>query len=79
MANVPTTYVTDTIGELASCKVSTEIAEKVVKPPSTPVTTKCLRFSLVTIFCELATRPISNAPTTFTAKVAQGKAVSLEV
>ena len=66
-------------GVLASCNVSTAIAEKVVKPPSTPVTTKWRRVSLFIMFGELAINPISNAPITLTIKVDHGNEVSLVV
>lgn len=78
-ANVATTYVIEINGVLARCKVSTAIAENVVKPPRTPVTTKWRRVSFNMIFGELAINPISNAPITLTMKVDHGNEVSLGV
>ena len=66
-------------GVVANCKVSTAIAEKVVKPPSIPVTTKWRRVSLFMMLGKLAITPISNAPITLTIKVDQGNEVMLEV
>jgi hypothetical protein len=78
-AKVATTYVIEIKGVAARFKVSTAIAENVVKPPSTPVTTKCRRVSLFIIAGELATKPISKAPMTLTINVDHGKEVSLGV
>ena len=78
-ANVAITYSPETAGVPERFKVSTAIAEKVVNPPSIPVTTKWRRVSLLIIFGELATNPISNAPMTLTEKVDQGNEVSLGV
>jgi len=66
-------------GLVASCNVSTAIAEKVVNPPKTPVTTKCRRASMFIIFGVPATMPMHNAPMTLTKKVAQGNEVSLGI
>lgn len=79
IANVAMTYVMEMNGVVASCKVSTAMAENVVKPPSTPVTTKCRRISWFMIFGKLAIKPISNAPTTLTMKVSHGNEVAFGV
>ncbi len=79
IAKVAMTYVIEITGVAARFRVSTAIAENVVKPPSTPVTTKWRRVSLFIMFGELATKPISNAPTTLTMKVDHGKDVVLGV
>ena len=75
IANVATTYEIEINGVLAKCKVSTAIAEKVVKPPSTPVTAKYRRISLFMIVGVLATNPISKAPTALTKNVDHGNAL----
>jgi len=77
MVSVAITYPAEINGWFARSKVSTAIAEKVVKPPSTPVTIKCLRISLFMILGQLAINPISNAPITFTVNVDQGNDVSV--